>query len=254
MSNNGSEEQGRYVYCVTRSQPIDDFGTAGMDGQPIQLLTDGDLAVVVSASAVQRYRLSRRHTLTHEQVIERAMELGTVLPVKFGTVAENEALIRQKLLRQRAGDLRQLLREMDGKVELGVKVIWNRERIFADIVENTPALRRLRDQLADLPASETHYERIQLGQMVEETLTQRRSTDADLFMDRLAPLAVDSRRNDVYGETMVLNAAFLVEKTREAEFDAAMETLDAEMNGLFEIKYVGPLPPFNFVNLVISWN
>lgn len=254
MSDNGNQEQGRYIYCVTRPKSIDDFGIAGMDDHPIQLLRDGDLAAVVSASAVQRYRLSRHHTLAHELVIERAMELGTVLPVKFGTVAENEGVIRQKLLCQRSDDLRQLLQEMDGKVELGVKVLWNRERIFADIVENTPAIRRIRDRLADLPAEKTHYERIQLGQMVEDALALRRTADADLVMDRLTPLSVDSRRNDIYGETMVLNAAFLVEKAWEADFDVAVERLDAEMAGLFDLKYVGPLPPFNFVNLVISWN
>jgi len=72
-------------------------------------------------------------------------------------------------------------------------------------------------------------------------------------MERLTPLAVDTRRNNVYGEMMVLNAAFLVEKAREPEFDAAIQALDGEMNNLMTFKYVGPLPPFNFVDLVISW-
>jgi hypothetical protein len=53
---------------------------------------------------------------------------------------------------------------------------------------------------------------------------------------------------------MILNAAFLVEKAREPEFDAAIQALDAEMNNLMTFKYIGPLPPFNFVDLVISWS
>jgi hypothetical protein len=32
-----------------------------------------------------------------------------------------------------------------------------------------------------------------------------------------------------------------------------VQAVDHELTGLFTIKYVGPLPPFNFVNLVVSW-
>jgi len=157
------------------------------------------------------------------------------------------------VLRDRGADLRRLLAAMEGKVELGLKVLWNNARIYADIVKYTPAIRNLRDQLAARPATEATYERIRLGEMVEAALTDRRQADADAIMERLTPLAVDTRRNNVYGEMMVLNAAFLVEKAREPEFDAAIQALDGEMNNLMTFKYVGPLPPFNFVDLVISW-
>jgi len=89
---------------------------------------------------------------------------------------------------------------------------------------------------------------------VEEALTDRRLEDADAIMARLEPFATDTRRNDIYGEMMILNAAFLVETAREAEFDAEIQALDAEMNNLMTFKYIGPLPPFNFVDLVISWS
>jgi hypothetical protein len=254
MSQTSSPERGRYLYCIIRAGTTDGLDLRGIDDQPISVVADDDLGVLVSPSAVKRYRLSRQYTLGHELIIERAMARGTVLPIKFGTVAETEDAIREKVLQARGEDLHQLMAAMDGKVELGLKVVWNQERIYADIVARNADIRSLRDQLAGRPPNEGHYERVRLGEMVEEALTDRRLEDADAIMTRLEPLAVDTRRNDIYGEMMILNAAFLVDKTREAEFDAEIQALDNEMNNLMTFKYIGPLPPFNFVDLVISWS
>jgi hypothetical protein len=254
MGESSSSEQGRYLYCIVRPDTAEGLALRGIDDQPISVVEQDGLGVLVSPSAVKRYRLSRQYTLGHELVIEQAMTRGTVLPIKFGTVAESEAAIREKVLVERGDDLRRLLAEMDGKVELGLKVLWNQERLYADIVAHEPKIRELRDQLAGRPANEGHYERVRLGELVEAAITERRLADSELIMDSLKPLAVESRTNDIYGDMMILNAAFLVEKTREPEFDAAIRALDAGTENLMMFKYVGPLPPFNFVDLVISWS
>jgi hypothetical protein len=254
MSQSNSLEQGRYLYCVVRSGMTDDLALRGIDDQPVSVVAEDGMSVLVSPSAVKRYRLSRQYTLGHELVIEQAMARGTVLPIKFGTVAESEAAIRDKVLLGRRDDLQRLLVAMDGKIELGLKAIWSQERIYADIVAHNADIRALRDQLAGRSPNEGHYERVRLGEMVEAALTDRRLQDADAIMARLEPLAVQARRNDIYGEMMVLNAAFLVDREREPDFDAAVRALDAEMQNVVTFKYVGPLPPFNFVDLVISWS
>jgi len=254
MNGANGQEEGRYLYCVTRADIANGLDLKGLDDQPVHLVSEGGLGVVVSPSAVKRYRLIREYSLAHEMVIEQAMTHGTVLPVKFSTVAKSEDAIREKVLRDHGEELSRLLAEMDGKVELGLKVFWNNERVYADIVEHNSPIRHLRDQLAARPASATHYERIRLGRMVEEALGNRRQADADYIVDRLAPLAVETCRNTVFGETMILNGAFLVESARELDFDAAVQCLDEELAGLITIKYVGPLPPFSFVDLVIAWN
>lgn len=253
MSTTNTEITGRYLYCVTRSEAAAGLTAIGIDDLPVTSVAVNGLAAIISPSEVKRYRLNRQYTLAHETVIEGAMALGTVLPVRFGTVAENENQIRRKLLTQRATDLEQHLQRMDGKVEMGVKVLWNVDRIYADILERDVTIRTQRDRLAGLPPEETHYERIHLGKMVEDALAMRKIDDADWIMDRLTPFALEARRNDIYSDTMVLNASLLIEAAREAELDAAVRAVDHELTGLFTIKYVGPLPPFNFVNLVVSW-
>lgn len=253
MTDGTKDIPGRYIYCVTRTETAKDLVADGIDDLPVSLVSSNGLSAVVSPSEVKRYRLNRQYTLAHEQVIEKAMENSTVLPVKFGTVAESENQIHRKLLVQRAADLEQLLADMDGKIEMGVKVMWNTERVYADIVETNQTIRAIRDSLAGRPPEETHYERINLGKMVEDALAERKLETADWIVDELTPYAVDVKRNDVYGDTMVLNASFLIEKSREAELDEAVEAVDAKLKGMVTMKYVGPLPPFNFVDLVISW-
>jgi len=51
---------------------------------------------------------------------------------------------------------------------------------------------------------------------------------------------------------MIVNAAFLVERHKEAEFDQRVQELDATYGDKMKFKYVGTLPPFNFINLTIN--
>jgi hypothetical protein len=65
-------------------------------------------------------------------------------------------------------------------------------------------------------------------------------------------LSKEVKINDNYGERMLLNAAFLIKNDTENEFDAAINALDDEYGELLTFKYVGTLPPYNFVTLVIN--
>jgi hypothetical protein len=59
---------------------------------------------------------------------------------------------------------------------------------------------------------------------------------------------VASRANKPIGDKMIMNAAFLVEREREAAFDTRVKTLGARYDTL-TFRYTGPWPPYNFVNI-----
>ena len=48
---------------------------------------------------------------------------------------------------------------------------------------------------------------------------------------------------------MVLSSAFLVEKEKQKEFDDRIEELIKEYENRIKFIYIGPIPPFNFVEL-----
>lgn len=249
-------EPGKYFYCIIRCPEPREFVTRGIgeQGDLVHTIVYNDLAAVVSDSPVVEYDNSRRNMLAHTAVLEEVMREHTILPVRFGMVAPSVAAVRDQMLRRRYNELDQLLRKMDGKVELGLKAFWYEDSIYKEIVAGSPTIQQLRDSLVGRSAEESYYQRIKLGELVEAAMKARREEDAARIMGALTPLAVETRLNTTITERMVLNAALLVERSREPEVDLAVQELDAELGRRLIFKYVGSAPPYNFVNLIIRWD
>jgi hypothetical protein len=191
--------------------------------------------------------------IAHEKVLEEMMKEFTVLPVRFSTISEHDD--DTGILRILEKDYRKfddLLVKMDGKKELGLKILAHESAIYEKIIEKYDAIRSLRDKLMNLPADKTHYQRMKIGEMVVEALKKETEGYKNSILAVLNPLADDVKINDNYGEMMILNAAFLIKNNIEPEFDLAVNELDEKYGGLMTFKYVGTLPPYNFVNLVIN--
>jgi hypothetical protein len=64
--------------------------------------------------------------------------------------------------------------------------------------------------------------------------------------------AVDVLLSPNLSDNMLLNASFLVERAREAEFDNAVFGLGEAHLQRLVFSYVGPLPPYSFINLAFQ--
>jgi hypothetical protein len=219
----------------------------------VRILTYDDLAAVVSDAPQDQYDISRENLLAHQRVVTQAMTRSDVLPVAFGTVAESDQQVQEQLLRGAADELHRSLAEVQGCIELELKVLWNEERLFAEIVAENDDIRALRDSLVGQAPEATHYERVQLGAMIAAAIQGKSEAEAASLLDALEPLAVATRVNDNFGDMMLLNAAFLVDKSQEQAFDARVQALGAAQAGRQIFQYVGPLPPYNFVDLRLQW-
>lgn len=245
---------GKYMYCIIRCPEPRGFSVRGLDDGELQTIHYGDLAVVVSDSPMVEYESSRRNMMAHTRVLEAVMAEFTALPIRFSTVGPSIDAIQSKLLKPRYNEFVRLLDEMQGRAELSVKAVWAENMIFDEIIATNPDIRSLRDRLANRPPDETHYERIRLGELVEAAMSRRRIADGDQILSQLKPLAYKTRTNKLISERMVLNTAFLIDSNREAEFDRVIQALDAEMGQRVKFKYVGPVPPYNFVNIIVRWD
>ncbi len=246
-------KEGVYLYCVREAGEPDAFGPIGIGGRgdEVRSILSGALAAAVSDSPVKEYRVSRENTIAHERAIEEVMKHHAVLPVRFGTIAESEDQTR-RILEKEHDRFARTLREMEGKKELGLKAVFREEFVYPAILEKYDEIRRIKEKISTLPPDRTYYQRMEIGKMVEEALEQETGIYREEMLQILSPLAVETKTNATYGERMIVNAAFLVEEEREGEFDRAIEGLAGKYGGNVNIKYVGTLPPFNFVNLVIE--
>ncbi len=250
---------GQYLYCIVGCFAERTFGGVASMGDaevPVYTIPWNGLSAVVSDSPMEEYPTTRLNMMAHQRVLERVMLEYTVLPVRFGTVAQQpspQEMVR-KLLAARSEEFGRLLAEMDGMAELGLKAMWRQEKeVFQEIVGQNGAIRHLRDSLEGRSHQATHYQKVRLGEMVKEAMDHKKAIEAQDILAPLRRIATRTVENHLLADRMVANAAFLVDRGREGEFDQAVARLDQEMGHRMAFKYVGPVPPYNFVNIIVNW-
>ncbi|MBI4684683.1 MAG: GvpL/GvpF family gas vesicle protein [Nitrospirae bacterium] len=248
-----SLKEGKYTYCIIKSSQSQSFGSLGIGGRGDELYTIcfNDIAAVVSNSPIKRYPVSRENMLAHEKAIEEVMKEHTVLPVRFCTIAEDEAKVK-RILEKEYDKFKNLLKGIQGKRELGLKVVFKEDVMYKDILEKYEDIKVLKEKIATLPSEKTYFQRMEIGKMVEAALEKEKEIYKEDILETLSPLALEVKTNNTYGERMIVNAAFLVEKHKEAEFDQRVQEHGEKYGDKMKFKYVGTLPPFNFINLTIN--
>ena len=246
-------KEGKYIYCIIESNQPRSFGPLGIGARGDELYTIcfNDIAAVVSNSPILKYSISRENTIAHEKAIEEVMKEYTVLPVRFATIAEDEEKVK-KILDKEHDRFAELLMNMGGKTELSLIAIFKEDVIYKEITEKYQDIRVFKEKIAGLPPGKTHGQLMEIGRRVEAALHKEREIYKEEILNTLTALSCDVKVNDNYGELMIIKAAFLVERYREEEFDRKVNELAEKYVEKIRFKYVGTLPPFNFVNLVIE--
>jgi len=249
-------DEGKYLYCVINESQERNFGPIGIGDREdeVHTLCFRDLACVISSTPMTKYVIDRQNLLAHEKVIEEIMkDYSAVLPVRFCTIATSTEEIRN-LLMKRYQELKNLLRSMDNKVELGLKVFWqNMDNVFKEIASTHKEIKSLKEKLTGNSTSLSLDEKVDLGRKAKEALEEKREAQGEETLDGLRSKCIDLRKNKIAGDNMVLNCAFLVDKAHEREFDDLTEDLSQKYTDRLKFKYVGPVAPFNFAELVIKW-
>jgi hypothetical protein len=260
----------RYIYCVIDGDASASLGLVGIDGQSeVFAVPHHGIAAVVSATTQEKLEISRGNALAHQRVMEAVMQRGhTVLPVRFNTIAEDKGgrTAQQRLIDHvlvaRRDEVLGLLSTMHERVEVGVKGLWmNMDAVFGDIVASNPQVQALRKKLlgGGVPGAPGRRPtnmtgQIKLGEMVKQALEVRKGATEAALLGRLTPLAKDFRKNKTFGDSMFANLALLVEKSRQESVVTALSAFEAEQGVDTKLRCVGPLPPCNFLELVITWD
>jgi len=248
-------KEGQYVYCIIESNDGRNLGPIGIGqrGDIVSTIGYNDISAVISSSPMTKYVINRENMTAHEKAIEEVMKDYTVLPVRFCTIAASAEEVRT-LLRRRYTEFKGLLRDMDNKVEMGLKALWkDMNQIFHEIAEGNQGVRRLKKKAEEKSVKARSAYKIAVGKVVKEALESKKESEAKEILNTFKRAAVDVRANDLFGDSMFLNTAFLIDRSREKEFDYLVEGLVEKYKDRVNFKYIGPAPPFNFVNIVVKW-
>jgi hypothetical protein len=243
-------QEGRYVYGVISTREPVQFGKIGIGGlgELVYSVHHGDIAAVVSKTPVFIFDPNRDNALAHEHVIESVMKQFTVIPMSFGTVFRTDDDIKE-VLKSIYPSLKDVLKQMEGKVEFGLKVTWDRDQIIEELKREDEEIHRFHQEITRKHLQSTYLARMQLGRMIDKSLADRAAQYVREIYEGLRTACVASRDNKPIGDKMILNAAFLIQRDREEEFDAAVNRIAKRFGSHLNFKYTGPWPPYNFVNI-----
>lgn len=246
--------QGQYLYCVIAGDTPQTFDVDGIGGlgDAVYTLPLEGLSAVVSRSPEAEYDSTRRNLTAHMRVLETVMADHTIVPIRFGSVAPNEETVYDTLLKPQREAIRALLAELDGRVEMGLKVFWMEGVLYAEVLSDRPDIAQLRDKLLGRSPEETYYERVKVGELMDAAVTEKRDREARALLEHVGPLAHRTKRLDALGEQTVLNAALLIGRSKIDALEERVAQLDGDNGERLLFKLVGPTAPYNFVDLALT--
>ncbi|MBD0694761.1 GvpL/GvpF family gas vesicle protein [Streptomyces sp. CBMA123] len=234
-----------YVYSITaadHTRNLDGLEGVGPAPAPLRTVSAGPLCAVVS-DAPQELRAKRRDLMAHQAVQERLMADGTVLPLRFGLTAPDDAAVRAAL-EQRRDEYTQRLADLDGCAEYHLKAAVDEDVLLRQILQESPTARQLNDDIKagnggpDLPLA--------LGELVAREVLARQEALAAGIVEALRPHARQERASEPTGEDF-LNISFLVDHAHQELFLTAEKGIAGELGADCDFRLNGPLPAYSFV-------
>ena len=237
-----------HVYGVARADVVLPDGLQGLYDTAVTTVGDDGLAALVSECS-ESPTARRAELMAHASVLEQVIATETVLPMQFGMCMPDEQTVRHDLLVTHRPRLMTLLTELDGTVQLTVKVVYREDDALREVLHRSPRLLRMRDKLASIPADAAHFKQAEFGQEVAAELEHMGSRDGSDILGALAPLCLAHAEGRHLSPYHILNTAFLVRREARTRFDEAVGAIAEQWNEVGTVRYLGPQPPYSFVDL-----
>ncbi|MFS0728223.1 GvpL/GvpF family gas vesicle protein [Paenibacillus sp. 1P07SE] len=245
------EEMGYYVFCAVQTEGEErEYGQAELAGAGRQLLTVHykDSALIVAEVPLKIYHPNKDNLMAHQAVVSKVMtQSDTVIPMSFGNVfksKEDVAVLLESLYPQFAV----LFPEIKGKIELGLKVIGKKEWLENEI-RKRPQFAKAKRAVHGKSKDAAYYDRIRLGEMAQKLMSELRSDVKGTLFESLKKISAAAKANEPTSETMLLNAAFLIDRDQEKHFDREVNAANDKWKDRVEFKYTGPWAAYNFIHI-----
>ena len=252
-------KNGIYIYGIIKTSEPQDFGEIGIGSNTAStVLTLGlkDIAAVVSRCPFKVYASLAKEVVvkdlaTHQLVIEKVMKRFTILPVKFGTMVEAEDDVIA-FLQKGSLLLNHELDKAKGKIEFDVVAWWDLQKILATISRHNEQIQAKQQEVTTKGEQVNIEDKIMLGKLIEQALKAEKARYQQMILQTLKQETVDMCLHELASDKMILNTAFLLEKSNEQSFDTAIHSLDQKLESTVNFRIVGPLPPYSFATIVFK--
>ncbi|MBD2359651.1 GvpL/GvpF family gas vesicle protein [Anabaena minutissima FACHB-250] len=240
---------GFYLYGIFPDSIPEELAIQGLDAQPVYSQVIDGFTFLYSDAKKEKYLASRRNLISHEKVLEEAMQEGfrTLLPLRFGLVVKNWDTVITQLIQPYKNKLQELFQKLNGTREVSVKIFWDTKAELQAMMESNPDLKQQRDQMEGKTLS--MEEIIHIGQLIESNLAARKDSVIQAFFNELKPLASEVIESDPMTEEMIYNAAFLIPWENESLFSERVEAIDQNFTERLRIRYNNFTAPYTFAQI-----
>lgn len=260
-------EELTYIYCIAEKAP--EFSPALEEGdKSIYFISYKGLYAVVSKVLPDEFsedvlkknlgnmRWMGEKVLRHERVIEGVMKNCSVIPFKFATIFKTEDSLKA-MIDNYLDEFRDILERLEGQEEWGVKIYCDMEKFKTAVVKKDEQILRIEEEISSSGVGKAYFLNKKKEELIDdiankkitgyrmeirETLQKHSSGACPI---KLLPKEITSRKDE-----MILNAAFLVDKTKLKGFIDSINYLKGGYadEGL-NFDCTGPWPPYNFCSI-----
>ena len=238
------------VYCIYQKESCTpaEGPFQGIDGHPVHQILAGDLAAAVSNVSVPVSSADITTIAGYHAVIDHFHRCRTVIPLRFGTLLDSELEVKSLLQNQRSR-YEKLLRELHGRVEMGIRVIipdqksWPETRL-SSVQFSSPGPRTR--GLSYLASRKAHY--LADSMLAEENAQVRRAYSAPfagMYSKIKCEITIFRPNNDEQLQSTLLSLYFLIPRDSLEDFRWTFAGLKSCEPAKMLLS--GPWPPYNFV-------
>lgn len=266
-----SIDEGRYLYCIVRTDEEAILETTGVDGESVSVIAENGIGAVVHAcdGIYDSANLAqvRRWLVRHQTVVDEAGQaFGTPIPFQFDTILRGDDDRVREWLREESVTLEQALDGLAGHWEYRVEVVEIDPISDESLIERDERLRELDEQIVDSGEGTAFLLEKQFDQRLTELRAARRESLTADVEERLAAEArevhalerspsaklsddvaegsgSDDSSDDGGGETLC-RLTLLAHEDDEGAIGSILD--DVAANEGLEVRFTGPWPPYTF--------
>lgn len=224
-----------YAYCLLRLSSDESWPVIeGISEHPVFPLRCGKYAMLLSRID-RRFPFSPRSIVEHGQVIAKAFESRTVLPMRFATFFRSEKEI-QNLIQENQSELLEAFCRLRGKSEMRLKLL------FPTDASDVKPLRKPCQKAIHIAED---------GGSGEDTLLEEKNRElahqlAVRIGEMFHPLEQQISCRLIRSKEMVVDCAHLVESQKVEIYQRLQASASAQIKNC-DLRISGPWPPYHFL-------
>ncbi len=239
---------GLYLYCIIPRQDQIKLENKGIDDSAIYTVEYKDIQAVVSSVPYKVYDVSFENIEIHENIVKELMNDYAVLPFNYGNVLKTKGDLNE-FLKSTYVSIKKNLLKVKGKIEVGLKIFIKNEYLSDEIENET--IRTMKKKIESLDGQQSITYNVELGKMVKRALEQKQQELEMKIFKILKQYSSNAKSNECNTVNMVLNASFLIDKDKLAFFTEKLNEMTPPFDERYNIKFTGPWPPYNFIEMSV---